>query len=166
MNAEDWIGRLELRPHPEGGFFREVYRSSEHIAAAHLPERFGGSRCFCTAIYYLLRAGEYSAFHTVQQDEVWHHYDGSSLTLHTITPDGEYRRQRIGKANDTNVAPLTVVPRGLLFAASVDDPAGFTLAGCTVAPGFEFADFHMPARAELVARYPQHARLIEQYTRG
>jgi len=165
MTAEDWIGLLELRPHPEGGHFREVYRSTEQIAAACLPERFGGPRCFSTAIYYLLRSGEFSAFHTVQQDEVWHHYDGSSLTIHIVLPTGDYRRQRIGKSNDPDVSPLAVVPGGLLFAASVDDPAGFTLAGCTVAPGFDFADFHMPARAELVARHPHHARLIEQYTR-
>src|SRR5690348_14131675 len=89
-SAREWIDYLKLARHPEGGWYREVYRSSETIACAHLPPRFAGDRTLATAIYYLLESGDFSAWHRIRQDEGWHFYDGSALTLHQIAPDGTY----------------------------------------------------------------------------
>jgi len=160
--ARGWIERLRLRPHPEGGHYRETYRSPEVIAAEHLPPGFGGPRALATAIYYLLEAGDVSAFHRIRQDEVWHWYDGGALLIHVIADDGRSRTHRLGTGEGEE--PQAVVRAGELFAAEV--AAGdFVLAGCTVAPGFEFADFQMPARRELLARHPSLRPLIERLTR-
>lgn len=161
MTAADWVARLALARHPEGGWFRETYRSDEGVARAHLPPRFDGDRAFSTAIYYLLESGDFSALHRIRQDEVWHHYDGSPLTLHLISPAGAYSTRALGGAGE----PQAVAPAGWLFAATVDDAASFTLAGCTVAPGFDFADFEMPGRDELLARHPGLRPAIEGLTR-
>jgi predicted cupin superfamily sugar epimerase len=162
-SARDWITRLGLIRHPEGGWYRETYRSRESIARAHLPARFDGDRAFSTAIYYLLESGDFSALHRIRQDEVWHSYDGSPLTLHLISPEGEYSTIALGRESGT---PQAVTPAGWLFAATVDDADSFSLAGCTVAPGFEFADFEMPSREELCRAYPRHRELIARLTRG
>jgi predicted cupin superfamily sugar epimerase len=164
-DARTWIERLQLRPHPEGGWFRETYRSAETIAREHLPQRFTGPRCFATAIYYLLQGSDFSALHRIRQEEGWHFYDGSPLTLHLIAGDGTYSSISLGRDLDAGQQPQAVVPAGWLFAATVDDPASFSLAGCTVAPGFDFADFELPSRADLVAQYPRHHALIERLTR-
>jgi len=163
--ARQWIERLQLRPHPEGGYFRETYRSGEIVARAHLPARFGGDRAFSTAIYYLLESGDFSALHTIKQDEVWHFYDGSPLTVHVIDGDGTHSAIRLGRDIAAGEVPQAVVPAGRLFGARVEDAASFSLVGCTVAPGFDFADFAVPDRAQLLARYPQHRELIERLTR-
>jgi predicted cupin superfamily sugar epimerase len=161
MTANEWIERLGLAPHPEGGWFREVYRSHERIALDALPERFDSTRVFSTAIYFLLNAGEISRLHRIHQDEAWHFYDGSPLALHRIRPDGEHLEIQVGR---TGVAlPLAVVPAGDFFGAEVIG-AGFSLVGCTVAPGFEFADFEMPSRDELYQRFPQHGELVQKLT--
>ncbi len=161
MTASEWIERLGLAPHPEGGWFREVYRSHERIAEDALPERFGGSRAFSTAIYFLLTADDISRFHRIRQDEVWHFYDGDSLRLHRIRPDGEHLEQRVGRTGAD--LPLAVVPAGDFFGAEVAGE-GFSLVGCTVAPGFEFDDFEMPSRDELYQLFPQHGELIQKLT--
>jgi predicted cupin superfamily sugar epimerase len=164
--ARAWIERLGLRPHPEGGHFRETYRCPEGVARAHLPPRFTGDRAFSTAIYFLLAGEDFSALHTIKQDEVWHFYDGTGLTVHVIDAAGAYAPIRLGRNFRDGEVPQAVVPAGVLFGASVTDPASFALVGCTVAPGFDFADFDMPSRAELCARYPQHRELIERLTRS
>ncbi len=148
-------------PHPEGGWFREVYRSHERIVQDALPERFDGSRTFSTAIYFLLNAGEVSRLHRIQQDEVWHFYDGEPLELHRIRPDGEHIVTQVGRTE--NALPLAVVPAGDFFGATVMGEC-YSLVGCTVAPGFEFADFEMPSRDELYQRFPQLGELIQALT--
>ncbi len=165
MSAEDWIGTLELQPHPEGGWFREVYRATESIPQANLPARFSGDRVFSTAIYFLLNRSEYSAFHRIKQDELWHFYDGDALTIHLIDPAGEYRQATLGRNHAAGESPLVVVEAGWLFAATVNDLRSYALVGCTVAPGFDFDDFEMPTRAALVAQYPAHRDIIERLTR-
>ena len=164
-NAREWIEQLRLSRHPEGGWFRETYRSSETVAAAHLPPRFTGDRAFSTAIYYLLEQDDFSALHRIHQDEVWHFHDGAALTLHLIAPSGEASSLHLGRRPDLGQLPQAVVPAGYLFAAAVDEPNAYSLCGCTVAPGFDFADFEMPPRAELLQLYPEHRALIERLTR-
>ena len=95
-DARYWIEKLQLARHPEGGYFRETYRSDEVISAAGLPARFGGPRAFSTAIYFLLPANEYSALHRIKSDEVWHFYAGRTLTVHIIEPGGAYRQIQLG----------------------------------------------------------------------
>jgi uncharacterized protein len=155
--ARAWEEALGLAPHPEGGLYRETFRASAVVNRAE------GARAASTAIYFLLPAGNFSAIHRVRSDEVWHHYAGDALELHTIGSDGVHAVVRLGKELPRE-RPQHVVPAGTWQAAI---PVGdrYTLCGCTVAPGFDFADFEMPRRAELLQRFPQHAALIERLTR-
>ncbi|WP_257287567.1 MULTISPECIES: cupin domain-containing protein [unclassified Endozoicomonas] len=164
-DANGWIEALSLQPHPEGGFFRETYRSDEVVARDSLPDRFSGERNFSTAIYYLLEGNDFSAFHRIQQDEIWHFYDGASLTIHVIAPDGNYCAAILGRDIYNGEVPQFVVTAGCLFAVEVNDSSSFVLSGCTVAPGFDFADFEMPSATQLLSHFPQHAALIERLTR-
>ena len=157
---------LDLRPHPEGGHYREVYRADEQIAHAALPERFGGARAHATAIYFLLARGETSGLHAIASDELWHHYDGGALRVVTLAPDGGRRDHVLGKSYERGERPFAAVPRGMMFGAELEPGVEFALVGCTVAPGFDFADFAMPPRAELRARWPQHAGVVERLGRG
>jgi len=160
LSAEEVISRLGLAPHPEGGFFRETFRANESVTAPFAEV----TRAASTAIYFLLRAGEFSAFHSVRSDEVWHHYLGASLELHTVDRAGTHRRVELGPQLQHGQYPQWVVPAGTLQAARPIG-AGFSLCGCTVAPGFDFADFDMPARAQLVLRYPALSELFETLSR-
>jgi predicted cupin superfamily sugar epimerase len=161
--AAEIIRLLDLAPHPEGGFYRETFRASALPFA--LPER--GERSASTAIYFLLRRGDFSAFHRVRSDEVWHHYAGAPLELHLLEPSG-HTLVTLGPALDRGERPQAVVPAGVLQAARpvADSEDDITLVGCTVAPGFDFADFEMPPREELVARFPTQRVLVEALTRG
>ena len=160
IDPDEVIAALGLAPHPEGGFYRETFRAEPRIIAPKTQ----ASRSTSTAIYFLLRAGDFSAFHRVESDEVWHHYLGASLELHTIDLAGQHQRVELGKNLTHGERPQWVVRAGTLQAARVIG-AGFVLCGCTVAPGFDFADFELPSRAALVARYPALQDLIETFTR-
>ncbi len=162
--AEYWIKKLDLQPHSEGGYFRETYRSGETISKHALPERFDGDRVLSTCIYYLLKENQYSAFHTIQQDEIWHFYEGSPLTLHILNPNNSYRTITLGRDPETGESLQAIVEAGSWFAASVNDAASYSLVGCTVAPGFDFADFTMADRRELIKLFPDHRELIKKFT--
>jgi hypothetical protein len=159
--AERMIERLGLEPHPEGGFFRETFRSPMGLDG--LP---GGARNASTAIYFLLPSGTFSAFHEVRgADEIWHHYGGEAVEIHRIRPDGAYDMRVLGAAIGAGEEPQVVVSAGTLQAA-IARGASYALCGCTVAPGFDFADFVMPSRAELVRRFPGHEAIIRRLTRA
>ncbi|MBP1603831.1 MAG: hypothetical protein H6Q09_1003 [Acidobacteria bacterium] len=160
--ADGWIDALGLAVHPEGGYFRETYRAGTAVAAGALPACFGGARPVSTAIYFLLRGSQHSALHRLRADEVWHYYQGSSLTLHEIHPDGTAIDVRLGRLGIPGAAPQRIVPAGCWFGATVDDPQACTLVGCTVAPGFTAQDFELGDPAALIAQYPQHAELIRR----
>lgn len=164
-NAQQWIDALQLGPHPEGGWYREVYRAEETISRESLPSRFSSDRRFSTAIYFLLQGGEFSAFHRIRQDELWHFYDGTSLTIHQIDPAGQYTAAPLGRDLAAGERPLVVAPAGWLFGATLNEADSFALVGCTVAPGFDFADFEMPSRGQLLRRYPRHRAIIERLTK-
>ena len=165
MNAQHWIRQLDLQAHPEGGWFKETYRCQEILPAGHLPERFTQNHSFSTAIYYLLEAPDFSAFHRIRQDELWHFYQGSGLTIHVITQQGDYQTIRLGSDPVQGQAFQAVVHGGDWFAATVDEPDGFALVGCTVAPGFEFTDFELAEPQSLSQRYPQHTDIIRSLSR-
>ena len=165
IDAEEWIEALQLKRHPEGGWFREVYRARETIVQQGLPSRFTGDRSFSTAIYFLLNKTDFSALHRTKQDELWHFYDGDSLTIHMIDPNGNYSSVKLGRSIHTGEALLAVVKANWLFGATMNDTRSYALVGCTVAPGFDFADFEMPDRKQLLEEHPQHRNIIEKLTR-
>jgi len=163
--AQKWIENLGLIKHPEGGWYKENYRSSENILKDHLPDRFSGDRSFSTSIYFLLTSDEFSAFHRIKQDEIWHFYDGSSLGIHSIDREGNYRERMLGKNIEEKENLQIVVEAGCCFAASVQGENTFTLVGCTVAPGFDFEDFEMPDRSDLLKIFPEHKEIIQKLTK-
>jgi len=165
-DASYWIDRLDLEPHPEGGYYRETYRADVTLPVESLPDRFEGARDASALIYFLLPGDEYSALHRIRQDEAWHFYEGSSLTLHQIRPDGTYSAQRLARTTDSHGCFHTVVPAETWFGATVDDPDRFALVGCTTAPAFDFADFELADEQALIERYPEHESCIERLTRN
>ncbi len=164
-SANQWKEILGLIPHPEGGFYRQNYKSREVIRQQDLPTRFSGSRSFATAIYFLLEDADFSALHRIRQDEIWHFYAGLTLIIHEIDLHGEYRKTRLGIDWRQNDSPQAIIPAGHLFGASVFEAGGYALLGCTVAPGFEFDDFELSERADLLRQYPRHRTIIESLTR-
>jgi hypothetical protein len=164
-DADYWIERLGLAEHPEGGYFRRTYRSNEEISLDGLPSRFSGPRAFSTSIYFLLKGGQFSALHRIKSDELWHFYAGSSLTIHAIDQVGGLTRMKLGSDLENGEAFQRLVAARCWFGATVDDPASYSLVGCTVAPGFDFQDFELGNRKALTDQYPQHRSVIERLTR-
>jgi uncharacterized protein len=164
-NTEFWIRMLGLIKHPEGGYYRESYRADLTIASDALPPEYTGARVASTAIYFLLDGESFSAFHRIRSDELWHFYEGGSLTLHVIAPGGEYQEAVLGRHLEAGERLQAVVKGGCWFAAKVRDRDSFSVVGCTVAPGFDFQDFELGKRSQLLERYPQHRQLIERLTR-
>ncbi|WP_374377746.1 cupin domain-containing protein [Dongia sp.] len=162
--TDDLVTALQLQPHPEGGFYRETYRATEAIPNAGLPARFHGDRAHSTAIYYLLRAGERSKLHRIKSDEVWHFYEGDALTIIALSPGGQLIETTLGRDFARGQVPQHVVPAGFWFGALPAKGSAFTLAGCTVAPGFDFADFDLGERSKLLHEFPQHRAWIERLT--
>lgn len=166
MNEQALIDQLELLPHPEGGFYKETYRSAEAISASALPKRFTqGDRSFSTMIYFLLVEDNFSAFHRIKADEGWHFYTGTPIKITEITPEGKWLETVLGNQPHLQQTFQHWVPAGNWFASEVLDRKGFGLVGCTVAPGFDFRDFEMADRKQLTALHPAHAQGIARLTR-
>ena len=162
-DANYWIGHLQLAPHPEGGFYRQTYRAD--LAIDGLPPQFSGSRPASTAIYFLLEGEDFSAFHRLRSDELWHFYAGRRLSVHVISPEGAYSEIFLGTNPDAGESFQAVVKAGNWFGSRVADRESFALVGCTVAPGFDFADFELANREKLMKAHPAHAGLIGELTR-
>ena len=160
-----WIETLKLEPHPEGGYFRQTYKSDLRIGPESLPG-FKGARPASTAIYFLLEGENFSAFHRLRSDEMWHFYAGSPLLVHVIDPAGAHSVLFLGRSPEVGQVFHGVVRAGCWFASHVWDRKGWALVGCTVAPGFEFEDFEMAKREDLIRDYPQHANIIRKLTRS
>jgi predicted cupin superfamily sugar epimerase len=154
--AERLIAELRLSPHPEGGYFRETFRSADRITTAR-----GTTRSALTTILFLLTGENFSAFHRLTSDEIWHFYRGDPLAVEIIDAAGRHERRTLGAEGPWQ----TAVTAGAHFASHVEDPSGYALVGCDVAPGFEYSDFYLATRAVLIAQYPQHAPLIAKFTR-
>ena len=160
--ASYWIRKLKLKTHPEGGHYRETYRSADRIPAKGLPRPFGGSRAFSTAIYFLLAGDDRSKLHRLKSDEFWQFYRGSALILHVIGKNGILSRIRLGPDPERGDVLQGVVPAGSWFGARLARPGGFALVGCTVAPGFDFRDFELGDRETLLRLFPKHRNVIEE----
>ena len=159
-----WIKKLNLQKHTEGGYFSEIYRSAEEIKKEHLPARYSGARNHSTSIYFLLTSGEFSAFHRIKSDEIWHFYSGSPVTIHMINVKGNYTIAKLGSNPDMDEVFQFTIPHSTWFAASVKEQDSYALVGCTVAPGFHFDDFELGKREELVRLFPEHEKVINKFS--
>lgn len=160
QDATFWINKLGLKRHPEGGFYVETYRSGEKVAGSALPSRFKSDHTFGTAIYFLLRSEDISAFHRIKSDELWFFHAGSSVDVYFLTEQG-MERHRLG---NSEAAFQLVVPANTWFGAKVVDGGSFTLVSCTVSPGFEFEDFELASRHDLLSQFPQHEQVVRELT--
>ena len=151
-DAGYWIEKLRLAAHPEGGYYRQTYKANLILAVS-------------TAIYVLLEGQNFSAFHRLRSDEMWHFYLGATVAVHAIDKDGRDSQILLGSDPEEGEVLQAVVMAGCWFASRVRDGKGFALVGCTVAPGFDFEDFEMAKREELVRAYPQRREVIEKLTR-
>ena len=167
MNSSvaEYIEHYQLLPHPEGGYYKETYRSKEFISGNALPERFKGARNFSTTIYFLLEKGNFSAFHRIRSDECWHFYCSDTLFIYIILLNGKLETVYLGSNIKNNESFQFVVPATCWFAAEPADNSLFSFVGCTVAPSFDFADFELARADELIKLYPQYKSLIKRLTR-
>jgi len=163
-SIDDLITTLNLKPHPEGGYFKETYRSKGEIDKNSLDKSYDGKRNYSTCIYFLLTYDNFSAFHRIKQDEIWHFYDGSTINLHVISKLGVYNCHSIGRNLKKGEVPQFVVPGGSWFAAEVVTQNAYSLIGCTVSPGFSFEDFELKSRDDLTSLFPDKKEIISRLT--
>lgn len=163
--ASYWIETLQMTAHMEGGAFAEIYRSDLQHQKSHLPERFKGPRASSTAIYFLLQKDQFSAFHRIESDELWHFYAGDPLEIIEIRPSGELITHILGNDPEKGASFVHVIPAGSWFASRVLAGGQYGLAGCTVSPGFDFDDFELAKEENLLRLYPQHEKLIRELCR-
>src|SRR5882724_11825978 len=158
--AHYWIEKFQLIPHVEGGAFREVYRSDLVISKSALPVFFQGNRNISTSIYFLLASGQFSAFHRIASDELWHFYYGDALLIYELGHSGGLTIHRLGSDVEKSESFQAVVKAGSWFASIPAEGSEYALVGCTVSPGFDFADFELAERETLAGQYPEHGELI------
>jgi predicted cupin superfamily sugar epimerase len=162
--AREYIDKLQLKPHPEGGFYKEVYRAGEIILSDHLPDRYKTSRTFSTSIYYLLEGNQVSKFHRLKSDEQWHFYDGSTLIIYVIDEGGKLKINLLGKDSQAGESYQVTILRNSWFGAELLDKSLFSLIGCTVSPGFDYGDFELGKRKNLLEDYPEFEDIILKLT--
>jgi len=164
LTAEYWIEHLNLQKHPEGGYFKEVYRSTDQIPAEGLPDRFSGSRHISTSIYFLLKEDDFSAFHKILSDEIWHFYTGVAVKIYSINGKGELSELLMGPDPLAYQAYQCTINKENWFAAELINKKSYALMGCTVSPGFSFEDFELGRRSKLIKQFPKHKSLITRLT--
>jgi len=163
-DADYWIEKLSLSPHPEGGYFNETFAASDIINTDNLQRDYKGSRKAYTAIYFLLKSGQISRLHRLKSDELWNYHSGSSVTIYLIDPDGKYREEKLGPNPDNGESFQIIIKAGCWFGATVDKSDTYSLIGCFVSPGFEYIDFELAEREELIKKYPEHNSIIQKLT--
>lgn len=159
-----WLDKLELEPHPEGGYFKEIYRSEDIIKKSALKDRFGGDRVYYTSIYFLITSDNHSKFHKVMADELWHFLYGSPIKMHFIDKHGRDYIVNLGIDLENGEQPTFAVPHETWMAAEVTEKDSYALVGCTTAPGFEFDDFVMADKKDLIKKYPELKDIINKFT--
>jgi predicted cupin superfamily sugar epimerase len=165
VTADEIIARLNLKRHPkEGGFYSETWRADETIPAGVLPSRYPSPRSFGTCIYYLLTPETFSAIHRLQSDEIFHFYLGDPVEMLQLFPDGTGNTVVLGSDLRAGMTPQVVVPRGVWQGSRLVAGGKFALLGCTVAPGFDFADYEHGRREDLMAGYPKFREKIVALT--
>ena len=161
--AAFWIEQLSLKAHPEGGFYSETYRSDETIPQEALPSRYASAHSFSTAIYFLLRSQDISAFHRITSDELWFFHTGSPVQVHFLGQEG-IQSFVLGPNVQKGQRFQLLVPKGTWFGAEVLEKESYTLVSCTVAPGFAFEDFELASRHDLLVKFPSNKDIIERLT--
>lgn len=153
---QEIVDRLGLQPHPEGGFYSEVYRSTEAIP--------GRNRQLMTSIYFLLTSENVSNFHRIKSDELWFHHLGSPITVHTLSKEKGHQQIKVGSRFDLGEVPQALVQKNMIFGSSVDEENSYALVSCVVAPGFDFEDFELFTHEELLKQFPEHEAIITRLT--
>jgi predicted cupin superfamily sugar epimerase len=163
LTATEVIEILKLKPHPEeGGYFAEVYRSTDELPRQIFGDRPVQSRSLSTSIFYLITTETFSALHRLQSDEVFHFYIGEAVTMLNLHPDGRIETVTLGSDIRSGQRLQHVVPRGVWQGCFLAQGSGFALMGTTVAPGFDFRDYEAGEAAALERQYPQAAELIRR----
>lgn len=158
MNAEDWVTHLDMAAHPEGGYFKQSFVSPEKISLMSHP----AERNLYTSIYFLLRSQDVSHFHRLKSDELWYFHAGNAVTVHILDAEGNYRAEKLGLELTAGERPQVLVEKGSIFGSTVDAENTFSLVGCMVSPGFDFADFELLRQDELLQRYPEQEEIIKK----
>ncbi|MBI34941.1 MAG: cupin [Flavobacteriales bacterium] len=154
-----WIENLKLTPHPEGGYYKEIYRSKKSFQ----PKGFSGRRDYMTSIYFLLEKGEVSHFHSIKSDELWSYHAGDSLTVFVLHPDGDMKKLIIGPNLEKGEVLQAVVPEGSVFGSKSN--GAYSLVGCTVSPGFDFNDFKLFKTSQLIEEFPDFTDTIKEFSK-
>ena len=162
-SADYWIQKLQLSKHPEGGYYRETYRSDNGSA---LLTGSSSIHSTSTAIYFLLDRNQFSAFHRLKYDEIWHFYTGSSLIIYVLENKDILNRKILGKDLDAGEEFQAVIKSGFWFGAIVSDCSSYSLVGCTTSPAFNFENFELGKRGNLLQTYPKHKAIIERLTKN
>lgn len=171
MTADELKRLLHLEPHPrEGGWFRQTWKAEETLPAGALPARYAAGRtagrAAGTAIYYLLEPNSFSEMHRLQSDEVFHFYFGDPVEMLQLFPDGSGRRVLIGSNVAAGESPQVVVPQGVWQGSRLVPGGRLALLGCTVSPGFEYEDYDLGRREELIQNWRDWRDLITDLTHG
>jgi predicted cupin superfamily sugar epimerase len=161
---EFWIEKLNLKSHPEGGYYNEIYASKERITSIDLTHKFQGTRSLATSIFYLLDSESVSKFHKLQSDEIWYYHHGATLHVYTIDNQDILNHYKLGSnAKEGEIFQL-ILPAGIIFAAEVIDKEAFSIFGCMVTPGFTFEDFELLVREDMLHVYPEYEEIIKRLT--
>ncbi|CAN5374025.1 cupin domain-containing protein [soil metagenome] len=160
-----WVTQLNLLSHPEGGYYKEVYRSDDLINVSGVAHHQNYLRSVCTSIYFLLPGNTFSGFHRIKSDEVWHFYEGDSITIYVLNPNGKLLELKLGKRLEEGELLQQIVPAGSWFASKCSVPDSYSLCGCTVAPGFDFQDFELANADKLSLAYPENKEIISRLCR-
>lgn len=164
-DASYWIEHLQLTKHIEGGYFNEAYQSELFLTHPGLPSSFPSARHCCTHIYFLLEKNQFSALHRIHSDELWHFYAGNPLIVYEINSDGTITEHLLGQDPSAGEQIFIYVKAGSWFGARLQINKGYALVGCTVSPGFDYADFELAEREKLISQFPMHKELIVSLTR-
>ena len=165
MTVDTLVKELDLLPHPEGGYYKETYRSEGKITQACLSSDFSGERNMATGIYFLIEKGNFSALHKIKSDETWHFYYGDALEVIEINEQGKLTITQIGSNILQGNTFQYTVKANTWFGSRVNSNGQFSLVGCTVYPGFDFNDFELANRQDLIQLFPQHQNIIVELTR-
>lgn len=156
-NQDYWVSQLGLEPHPEGGYFKQILRAEQSL---QLSENV--IRSYYTSIYFLLTKENPSHFHRLASDEVWYYHFGSALSIHLLHLDGRYERIKLGSDLENGEVLQAIVPKNVVFGSSIEHEGEFALVSCMVSPGFDYQDFELFTKKQLMALYPNHKSIIEQ----
>ena len=159
------IEKFNLQPHPEGGYFAEVYRSDETVSKNALPERYNSERNFGTSIYFMIDGKNVSNFHRLKSDEFWYFHSGSAIEVHIINEDGSHEVKNLGNNVENDEIPSLLLPKGCWFGARLKNLESFGFVSCAVFPGFDFSDFELAQRDNLLEKFPHHKNIITELTK-